>query len=181
MKASIVLAVCVIIRRANAIDWQPGNWAFACDFNENNLSNVKVRGEDCGGRCAQTDGCTHFTWTNYNGGTCWMKTGNVGKGNAFDTGDRSTVCGIVKEGPGPNPGSSSNPGVGEVHGNVLATRHVNGGGDACALPQASYNVKDPFALGDKPELGNLGFQPGANLYKHFFDNSSKRLNHFIIH
>jgi hypothetical protein len=162
MKALILFAGFSIISTVNAIDWQPGNWAFACDFHENNLSNVQIRGEDCGGRCAQTDGCTHFTWTNHNGGTCWMKRGNVGKENAFDTGDRSMVCGIVGGGPNPDP---------EVHYNVLATRHVNGGGDACALPQASYDITDAFALGDKPELGNLGFKPGTNLQP--LKNSSK--------
>ena len=34
-------------------------------------------------------------------------------------------------GPGPIGG-----GVGPVLNGVLATRHVNGGGDACALPRA---------------------------------------------
>ena len=54
---------------------------------------------------------------------------------------------------------SPNSGVGEIHQNVLATRHVHGGGaDACALPQVQYNAVDPFALGDAG-LENLGFQP----------------------
>ena len=46
--------------------------------------------------------------------------------------------------------------------NILATRHVNGGGDACALPQANYNVRYPFALGSIPELAHLTFRPGIN-------------------
>ena len=168
----------------NGINWQPANWAFACDFPENNLSNVQIRGEDCGGHCAQTDGCTHFTWTNHNGGTCWMKRGNVGKENALGTGDCSMVCGIVRGDPNPgsNPGSNtgsnpgSNPGPSsdsEVHYNVLATHHDNGVGDggSCALPQASYDITDALALGDKPELGNLGFKYGTNLQP--FENNSK--------
>ena len=44
--------------------------------------------------------------------------------------------------------------------NILATRHVNGGGDACALPQTDYNVRMPFALGSLPELDYLKFRPG---------------------
>jgi len=87
-----------------------------------------------------------------------MKKGNVEKENAFDTGDRSMVCGIVKGGP-VNPDNPGNPGT--VHENVLATRHDNGGGrgDACALPQANYVVTNPFALGDVGELGDLKFRP----------------------
>ncbi len=44
--------------------------------------------------------------------------------------------------------------------NILATRHVNGGGDACALPRANYDVQYPFALGSIPELQHLKFRPG---------------------
>jgi hypothetical protein len=47
--------------------------------------------------------------------------------------------------------------------NVLATRHVNGGGDACALPQTDYNVRFPFALGSLPELDYLKFRPGEQI------------------
>ena len=50
--------------------------------------------------------------------------------------------------------------------NILATRHVNGGGDACALPQANYNVRYPFALGSIPELAHLKFRPGVNPLNH---------------
>ena len=45
--------------------------------------------------------------------------------------------------------------IGPVHRNVLATRHVNGGGNACALPSAGYVLRDAFALGTVPELGEL--------------------------
>ncbi len=34
------------------INWNGNNWAFSCDFKGNDLTNVQVRGEDCGGRCA---------------------------------------------------------------------------------------------------------------------------------
>jgi hypothetical protein len=77
------------------IDWQPENWAFSCDFHGNDLSNAKIRGEDCGGRCASTPGCTHFTWTNYEGGTCWMKQGGATKNNAFKTDNAGSVCGWI--------------------------------------------------------------------------------------
>ena len=50
------------------ISWQAGNWAFNCDFPGGDLSNAQIPGDQCGSRCASTSGCTHFTWTNYNGG-----------------------------------------------------------------------------------------------------------------
>ncbi|RNA25669.1 fibroblast growth factor receptor-like [Brachionus plicatilis] len=83
--------VCGVVRsEADAkIDWK-GNWALACDFKDNDLKNEKSTGEECGGRCAQTASCTHFTWTSFNGGTCWMKSKNgIAKSDAIFTGDES--------------------------------------------------------------------------------------------
>jgi len=87
-----------------AIDWQTGNWAMSCDFKGNDLKDIKSRGEDCGGICSKQPGCTHFTWTKLDGGTCWMKSGQVSKNNAFGTTDKTMACGIItssKIDPGP--------------------------------------------------------------------------------
>ena len=102
MKFLIVL-VLTISSISCQIDWQPGDWAFACDFHGGDLTNAQIKGEDCGGTCASTSDCTHFTWTTFNGGTCWMKSGSVSKSDAFFTGDNSMVCGIISSSPGPNP------------------------------------------------------------------------------
>lgn len=67
-----------------------------CDFHENNLKNVQSKGEECSQRCLETAGCTHFSWNDYNGGTCWMKTGKVTKENAFYA--NGVVCGINNNG-----------------------------------------------------------------------------------
>jgi len=75
-----------------------GNWANACDFRGNDLSNARTNGEQCGPKCESTSGCTHFTWNNFEGGTCWMKSGPVSKNDAFSTGDQGMVCGIVGSG-----------------------------------------------------------------------------------
>ena len=93
------------------INWQPGNWAMSCDFKGNDLSNQNSKGEDCGGICSRTAGCTHFTWTNYNGGTCWMKSGQVNKNNAFKTGDTTAACGIVSNVNQVKPVTPVNPGT----------------------------------------------------------------------
>ena len=86
-------------RVKRGIDWNGNNWAFRCDFTGNDLTSAQIRGEDCGGRCAETSECTHFTWTKHDGGTCWMKKGSVSKDNAFETQDGSMVCGVIDSDP----------------------------------------------------------------------------------
>ena len=51
-------AVCGI---TSFIAWN-GNWAYNCDFNDYDLSNAKVPGDQCSSKCKATPGCTHFTW-----------------------------------------------------------------------------------------------------------------------
>ncbi|CAF1292597.1 unnamed protein product [Rotaria sordida] len=108
--SSWILMLFVIINSmssARAIQWTEDNWAFGCDFVGNDLSNVQIRGEDCGLKCVQTQDCTHFTWTQWNDGTCWLKKGSVSKNNAVSTDDKNMVCGIIdNQGPPTTPGSS---------------------------------------------------------------------------
>ena len=141
----ILVFYLMLLANVHAINWNGNNWAFGCGFRQRDLANVTISGEKCGGQCVVTNGCTHFTWNNYNGGTCWMKYGPVSKSNAFETGDNNMVCGVIAK-------SNNKDGV-------LATRHVNGGGDACALPRADYSVVYPLALGDVAELRELKFNP----------------------
>ena len=80
------------------INWQTGDgtyWANACDFWGGDLSNALTSAENCGGKCASTSGCTHFSWTSYNGGTCWMKSGAVSKSDATSNSNNGMVCGIL--------------------------------------------------------------------------------------
>ena len=79
--------------------WQPGDggvmWATACYWENNDIGSQKGAPEDCGNTCLTTSGCTHFTWTFYNGGTCWLKGGFVEKSDAKFTSDSSTLCGLT--------------------------------------------------------------------------------------
>ncbi|CAF5105163.1 unnamed protein product, partial [Rotaria sp. Silwood1] len=77
------------------VQWNGQNQARSCDFNENDLSNVEISSDLCGRACGKTPECTHYTWTTYNGGTCWMKKGNVSKTDAFLTNDANMICGII--------------------------------------------------------------------------------------
>ena len=59
------------------------------------MGSVQTSGSNCGPTCARTQGCTHFSWTNYNGGTCWMKRDAVTKSDAFYSSTPGIVCGVV--------------------------------------------------------------------------------------
>ncbi|TPX73999.1 hypothetical protein CcCBS67573_g04745 [Chytriomyces confervae] len=84
-----------------------GAWAMNCDWNGSDLSNVKVSGDQCGSKCSTTGGCTHFTWTNLNGGTCWMKSGPVTASQAIVKTNDGAVCGYIKS----DAGGSSSSGI----------------------------------------------------------------------
>lgn len=111
----------------SGINWNGNNWALNCDFPGNNLKNVAVRGEDCGGRCATTSGCTHFTWTDYNGGTCWMKKNSVSKKKAVAKYDHNAVCGVMTDSGSGSSGSSKNG---------RSTRYWD-----CCKPSCAWNGK----------------------------------------
>ncbi len=82
-----------------------GPWAKGCDFRGNDLSNVRSKGEECSGRCKSTNRCTHYTWNNFKGGTCWMKQGSISQSNAVKA-TGNFVCGVLNLNP-PNPSSSN--------------------------------------------------------------------------
>ena len=105
-------SVCGVLNgNSGGISWNNGDdgpWASGCDFNGNDLKNERSRGEECSGKCRQTSGCTHYTWTNFNDGTCWMKQGSISQSNANKAAD-DFVCGILRFIPptSPPPGSGS--------------------------------------------------------------------------
>ncbi len=73
-------------------------WAMGCDFEHTdgqtgNLKNVRSRGEQCSSLCQSTPSCTHFTWTPYEGGTCWMKWGRITRFQCVPS-SPSNVCGV---------------------------------------------------------------------------------------
>lgn len=113
MKSSVFLIFMFLITLSYQFNWQAGynggSWAMDCDFIGKDTKNFPSRGEDCYNKClgdtfALTHnphqltfirhGCTHFTWTDYNGGTCWLKMTHDGKINppVFRPG---SVCGKV--------------------------------------------------------------------------------------
>ena len=94
-----LIFLCVLVLSAvhsslQQISWN-GDWAFACDFTNHDLTSAQVPGDQCSTKCAQTSGCTHYSWTNWNRGTCWMKSGAVGKSDAIFNGKYDMVCGVL--------------------------------------------------------------------------------------
>jgi hypothetical protein len=108
LSPSFILYVLVVvfayfnISHVQSIDWQQGEqvWAMHCDFLDNDLTNAQTSGEQCGNTCDANLQCTHFTWTNYNGGTCWLKSGQASKSDAFYSNEPSSVCGFANRGDG---------------------------------------------------------------------------------
>jgi hypothetical protein len=82
------------------LDWKDGDkwvWSYKCAFEGKNLSSIQVRHEDCGGKCVSTPGCTHFTWDNYLGGTCWLKQGAIARTDAVYLNSSEILCGITRD------------------------------------------------------------------------------------
>ncbi|KAH7469026.1 uncharacterized protein KRP23_10466 [Phytophthora ramorum] len=50
-------------------------WENNCDFTGNDYRSLRGIPAMCGDVCADDSTCTHWSWTNYNSGTCWLKKG----------------------------------------------------------------------------------------------------------
>ncbi|UJR34599.1 hypothetical protein I4U23_027375 [Adineta vaga] len=83
------------VMKNQTVNWEGNDWAYACDFPDNTFSDILSIANDCGVLCSQTPPCSHFTWSKYNGGTCFMKKGNTTKQDAVVTNDQGMVCGVV--------------------------------------------------------------------------------------
>ncbi|OWZ09207.1 SCP-like extracellular protein [Phytophthora megakarya] len=66
-------------------------WENNCDFCGNDYRSMRAIPDVCGDVCAGDLACTHWSWNNYNGGTCWFKTGS----KATKTSKWGTNCGYV--------------------------------------------------------------------------------------
>ncbi|XP_037025151.1 uncharacterized protein LOC119066670 [Bradysia coprophila] len=131
-------SVCGIVENVSRITWLPNDWAVGCDFWKNSLYDVRSSGAECSHRCGSTPGCTHYTWTDYNGGTCWMKQNAVSKSDAFVSKDKSAVCGVISD----KITWNGNWALGcDFHGNDLQSVLSTGeecGGLCAANPQCTH-------------------------------------------
>jgi beta-glucanase (GH16 family) len=74
-------------------------WSNNCDWVGNEIRSLSLPGERCGGECAGTAECTHFSWQE---GTCFLKRGPTSFEKAIGHNGRS-ACGIMKSAPPPPP------------------------------------------------------------------------------
>ncbi|KAI8837405.1 glycoside hydrolase family 55 protein [Chytriomyces cf. hyalinus JEL632] len=58
-------------------------YAPGCDFVGNDIGSQASASDKCGSVCAQNPSCTNYAWSSYNGGTCFMKSGNLTKDKAI--------------------------------------------------------------------------------------------------
>lgn len=92
-----LIVLVMAIQSANGFNWREDAdsfWAESCDWNDDDLSSKTVPSSQCAQECKRTAGCTHFSWTNYKGGTCWMKRNPVTKDQAITI--TFPVCGLLK-------------------------------------------------------------------------------------
>ncbi|KAE9048573.1 hypothetical protein PR003_g13328 [Phytophthora rubi] len=90
---SAIVAVSVV---PTAAGFQLGSggrvmWENNCGFNGNDYRWMSGIPDVCGDVCASDSTCTHWMWTNYNGGVCWFKTGT----RSAKISNTGTNCGYV--------------------------------------------------------------------------------------
>ncbi|ETL93892.1 hypothetical protein F442_08337 [Phytophthora nicotianae P10297] len=93
MTASLVAA---FSRAPSTTGFQLGSsekvmWSRNCDFPSNDYRSLSGISKSCGEVCANDATCTHWTWSVYNGGTCWLKNGTP----SSKTTNYGTICGYV--------------------------------------------------------------------------------------
>lgn len=110
MHVSLVLVLMFsLVSCAQDIVWnisEDSYWAYNCDFVGEDIDNAGGPGRLCSGICAKYIGCTHFSWTLHEGGTCWLKTGtHVSQSNAVFSNKPGAVCGVLKKALDGSPSS----------------------------------------------------------------------------
>ncbi|KAG7381556.1 hypothetical protein PHYBOEH_010874 [Phytophthora boehmeriae] len=103
-------------------------WENNCDYTGNNYRSTRGIPDVCGDICADDSTCTHWAWNNYNGGTCWLKTGTPSaKKTAY-----GVNCGYVvsrsssKGGGGVTSSGLSTSEMADMLGRINAYRAQNG-------------------------------------------------------
>jgi hypothetical protein len=95
------ISVLALLSLANFIScqiaWQgttsSASWAMNCDFLGDDLKSVLAQGSACSTECMRAIGCTKFSWTNVNNGTCWLKKNPVVSSSAVYK--ANAMCGFL--------------------------------------------------------------------------------------
>lgn len=85
--------------------WKDGDngqvsWTNDCDFYGNDFQRLSnTRGELCGSHCIRETRCTHFSWVDIDGGTCFLKANRRESKDieaVITDGGPTRLCGYVK-------------------------------------------------------------------------------------
>ncbi|KAI9354807.1 peptidase M60-like family-domain-containing protein [Zopfochytrium polystomum] len=68
-------------------------WASSCDWVGGDFTSALTTSSNCGPTCVANPDCTNFSWTDWSGGTCWMKKGNFAKSAAVYSSTSGALCG----------------------------------------------------------------------------------------
>ncbi|KUF93962.1 SCP extracellular protein [Phytophthora nicotianae] len=71
-------------------------WKNNCDYLGSDLYSVPGIPDVCGDICADDSKCTHWSWTYFNGGTCWLKNGKTATTSTYWGGG----CGYASQASG---------------------------------------------------------------------------------
>uniref|UniRef100_K3X175 SCP domain-containing protein n=1 Tax=Globisporangium ultimum (strain ATCC 200006 / CBS 805.95 / DAOM BR144) TaxID=431595 RepID=K3X175_GLOUD len=94
--ASVFMLMASALAVATTSAFQTGSqgrvmWENNCDFYGQDTRGVRGIPDTCGDICANDASCTHWTWSNQNGGVCWLKNGK----SATKTQKYGLNCGYV--------------------------------------------------------------------------------------
>jgi len=87
--------------------WTKGNgdvyWKLNCDWRAGppwaplpgaaDITSVKGPADRCGDECSNWKGCSHFTWTSFEDGTCYLKKGHRDSNEPVELTKGDAVCG----------------------------------------------------------------------------------------
>ncbi|KAJ3306500.1 hypothetical protein HDV03_005110 [Kappamyces sp. JEL0829] len=78
-----------------AVTFNSDLFAAGCDFVGQDLANYNVLSGDCPSLCVNVDTCTHWSWTPYQNGTCWLKSGPASASTAVASSTAGIMCGLL--------------------------------------------------------------------------------------
>ncbi|KAI8611987.1 hypothetical protein BC830DRAFT_1171431 [Chytriomyces sp. MP71] len=91
-----------------AADWSGRNppwnqdgpiaWYNPCDWQGGDIGSTQISDRECGPACANTVSCSHFSWSQYNGGTCFFKSLDTNGATPIDPWHGPSMCGKVTGG-----------------------------------------------------------------------------------
>lgn len=73
-----------------------------CDFAGGDIDQIKTAGDYCATKCRENPECTRFTWTRFENGTCFLKSGEGNEKTAISVMgkhgriDGTRVCGFMQ-------------------------------------------------------------------------------------